>query len=202
MDDSICSFEVLILKMKSIAILLIISSLIALPIVSSAKSVDVSAAFSPSGWMGDFEDITFDDSWVNNTHSGDTCIQITYSVKDTNDKGWAGIYWQFPEKNWGDVPEGRNLTGAKNLTFWARGMKGGEKAEFKVGGITGQYYPDSIQIPVSTGIVVLSKNWTKYVIDLSDEDLSHVVGGFCWVTSASQNPVGCTIYLDDIKYLW
>jgi hypothetical protein len=190
------------LKLKHTVPLLIIISLIALPAVDAIRSIDVTAAFFPSGWMGDIGDITFNDGWIDNPHSGDTCIQINYSANKSNGKGWAGIYWQFPENNWGDIPEGRNLTGAKNLTFWARGENGGEKAEFRVGGITGQYYPDSIQIPVSTGVRVLSRDWKRYEIDLSEQDLSNVIGGFCWVNSMTQNPVGCTIYLDDIKYIW
>ena len=27
-----------------------------------------------------------------------------------------------------------------------------------------------------------------------------VLGGFCWVTNDTQNPAGCTIYLDDIVF--
>jgi len=74
-------------------------------------------------------------------------------------------------------------------------------AEFRVGGIAGQY-PDSIEIPISTSVVVLSNNWTQYTIDLAGQDLSHIIGGFCWVTNENQNPIGSTIYLDDMQYNW
>jgi len=128
-----------------------------------------------------------------------TCIRIDYSAARTQGRGWAGIYWQFPDRNWGDMPDGRRLTGAGRLTFWARGGNGGEKSEFKVGGITGKY-PDSIPIPISTGVMILSDKWERYAIDLKDQDLSHVIGGFCWVTSKTDNPNGCTIYLEDMTY--
>ena len=163
------------------------------------KVVNVQDAFFPSGWMGDWGDIILDDASTDNPHSEPTCIKITYSAVKSQGEGWAGIYWQYPDKNWGDKPEGQDLTGVTKLTFWARGEKGGEKAEFKVGGITGKY-PDSIRPPVSTGIIVLSDKWQQYTIDLAGKDLSHVIGGFCWVTSKNQNPQGCTIYLDDIRY--
>lgn len=169
------------------------------PTPTPKKVVNVQDAFSPSGWMGDWRDISFNDASTDNPHSEPTCIKITYSAVKSQGEGWAGIYWQYPDKNWGDKPEGRNLTGATKLTFWARGEKGGEKAEFKVSGITGKY-PDSIQPSVSTGVVVLSDKWQQYTIDLAGKDLSHVIGGFCWVTNKNQNPQGCTIYLDDIKY--
>ena len=165
------------------------------------KVVNVQDVFYPSGWMGDWGDITLDDACTDNPHSEPTCIKITYSAAKSQGKGWAGIYWQYPDSNWGDNPDGRDLTGATKLTFWARGEKGGEKAEFKVGGIDGKY-PDSIQPPVSTGVIVLSDKWHQYSIDLTGKDLSHVIGGFCWVTNKNQNPYGCTIYLDDIKFEW
>ena len=159
----------------------------------------VPEAYYPSGWMGDWGDITLDDSYTDNPHSDPICIKIIYSAAKSQEEGWAGIYWQHPDSNWGDKIGGYDLTGATKLTFWARGEKGGEKAEFKVGGITGKY-PDSLRPPVSTGVVILSDNWQQYTIDLTGKDLSHIIGGFVWVTNKNRNPYGCTIYLDDIRY--
>ncbi|HOV66777.1 MAG TPA: hypothetical protein PLI31_00265, partial [Methanoregulaceae archaeon] len=121
-----------------------------------------------------------------------------YSANGNMGNRWAGIYWLYPENNWGNLPDGVDLTGHSRLTFWARGQKGGEWAEFKVGGVTGQY-PDSLSAR-STDEIQLSSEWQQYSIDLSGADLSHVIGGFCWVTNADLNPTGCTIYLDDIFY--
>ena len=159
----------------------------------------VSEYFIPSGWMGDYGDIEYDEACSNNPHSGTTCIRITYSPSGSNE--WAGIYWQYPEGNWGDQP-GWNLHGATKLTFWARGDTGGEKAEFKVGGIktAGKPYSDSIYPAVSTGVLSLSTSWQQYTIDLSGKDMSNVIGGFCWVTNKTGNPDGATIYIDDMVY--
>lgn len=168
-------------------------------VVTAFQQVYVPDAFHSSGWMGDWGDIVLDDASTHAPHSKPTCVRIAYSAARSQGKGWAGIYWQYPDKNWGDKQEARDLTGAKRLTFWARGGKGKERAEFKVGGITGKY-PDSIQPPVSTGVTVLSDSWTQYTIDLAGYDLSHVIGGFCWVTNRNQNPNGCTVYLDDIRF--
>jgi hypothetical protein len=154
--------------------------------------------FDPSGWMGDKGDIAFDDGATTTWHTGGNSIRITYTPAGPS--GWAGIYWQHPKDNWGQVPGvGFNLSGVSRLTFWARGANGGEKAEFKVGGITGSY-PDSLQSAVSTGVLTLSSNWQPYAIDLAGRDLSYVIGGFAWVTSQVQNPSGATIYLDDIRF--
>lgn len=158
--------------------------------------IDISTTFIPSGWMGDYGDMDFK-THTNNCHSDPTCIKITYSAKGSQGEGWAGIYWQYPENNWGNINNSYDLTGATRLTFWARGEKGNEVIEFKVGGIAGNY-PDSIQPPVSTGDVKLKKTWIQYTIDLSGKELSHVIGGFCWVSNKDKCPEGCIFYLDDI----
>lgn len=158
--------------------------------------IDIITSYIPSGWMGDYEDIKFE-SHSDNCHSEPACIKITYSAKGSQSKGWVGIYWQYPENNWGDKIYGFNLTGATKLTFWVRGEKGNEVIEFKVGGIAGNY-PDSIQPAVSTGDVKLKKTWTQYTIDLSGKNLNHVIGGFSWVSNKDKCPEGCTFYLDDI----
>jgi len=99
--------------------------------------------FAPSGWMGDYGDIKLNLACTEMPRSGKTCIKITYNAMASQGAGWMGIFWQQPANNWGDKKGGYNLTGAQKLTFWARGAVGGEKiAEFKVGGITGEY-PDS-----------------------------------------------------------
>lgn len=154
--------------------------------------------FIPSGWMGDYGDLKINPGAAENPHSGKTTFKITYSAKMTQGAGWAGMYWQQPANNWGDKKGGYNLTGATKLTFWARGEKGGEKiAEFKIGGITGEY-PDSDS--QAMGPVVLSNEWQKYTMDLKDKDLSNIIGGFCFSVSKDDNPNGFVVYLDDIVY--
>lgn len=152
--------------------------------------------FYPSGWMGDISSISFDSNWTSNCYSGTGCIKITFTANDSN---WAGIYWQEPENNWGTVLNaGYDISGATKLTFWAKGAIGGERVEFYVGGITGPY-PDSLP-KTSTGYITLTNYWQKYTIDLAGEDLSHIIGGFGWITNDSNNPNGAIFYLDDIKY--
>jgi hypothetical protein len=154
--------------------------------------------YCPSGWMGDYGDLRLNENCKTTPHSGNTCIEIKYSAKGTQGAGWAGIYWQNPPNNWGTVKSGGfDITGATRLTFWARGEKGNEVAEFKMGGITGEYCDSDM---ATTGPVELAKEWKQYQIDLSGLDLSYISGGFVWVTSSMDNPDGCTIYLDDIIY--
>ncbi len=154
--------------------------------------------FIPSGWMGDFGDIKYNDSSTITPQSRRTCIRIIYTAQKKQGAGWAGIYWQEPANNWGNVKGGFDLTGSKKLTFYARGEKGGETiAEVKMGGIRGEYSDTATS---SIGPIALTPEWKQYSIDLKDEDMSLVIGGFALVISSMDNPEGCTIYLDEIAY--
>jgi len=166
------------------------------PVYTDGRSPD--NHYIPSGYMGDYSDISIDTSSFDNPHSGTTCIKIVYSNAASQGARWAGVYWQNPANNWGDRKGGFDLTGATKLTFWARGEKGGERIEeFKLGGITGTY-PDSDIAGI--GPVLLTQEWKQYQIDLRGKDMSYISGGFCWSTNLDVNPDGVTFYLDDIRY--
>jgi hypothetical protein len=154
--------------------------------------------FAPSGWRGDYGDIKLNDASTENPADGRTATKVTYLAKGAQGANWAGMFWQQPPNNWGDKPGGYNLEGMKRLTFWARGEKGGEKiAEFKTGGITGEY-ADSDSATI--GPIELTKEWKKYTIELADKDLHHWIGGFCWSASRDDNPNGFNMHLDEIRF--
>ena len=152
--------------------------------------------YAPSGWMGDVANLELDQSYSQEFHDGKSCIKMRYNAEGL--KQWAGVYWQHPVNNWGDKKGGYNLTGATKLTFWARGANGYEIiSEVKIGGISGQF-SDSDVAWLKT--IKLTGSWKKYTIDLSKSDLSSISGGFCIVFSKKDNPKGCTVFLDDIRY--
>jgi hypothetical protein len=154
--------------------------------------------YIPSGWMGDYGDIKFNDKYMTTPHSGTTSIQIIYTNAATQGARWSGIYWQNPPNNWGTRPGGYDLTGAKKVTFWVRGEKGGERLEeVKIGGITGEYADSDV---AGIGPLVLTTDWQQFTIDLEGKDLSSISGGFCWATNLDVNPDGATFYFDDIRY--
>lgn len=166
---------------------------------SGTSRADMSSLFYPSGWMGDTNDIEYAANSADSAHSGPDAIKIHYSAEKTSGMGWAGIYWLYPDNNWGTFDDGRDLSEYTHLTFWVKGAVGGEKVEFKVGGVDGTYR-DSLFPFLTTGVLTLSTEWEEHSIALTGADLSRVMGGFCWVSAAAQNPSGCTIYLDDIYY--
>jgi hypothetical protein len=180
------------MDLKSFPIMLFIAfSIISFP--SSAR-IDVAEYFFPSGTMGDWADISLEESSKENPKSGPDCIKITYSAAQSQGRGFAGICWQYPDTNMGNEP-GRDLTGITYISFWARGSLGGEVSEFSVGG--GQ--SDSVS-KICTSSIELSKQWQQYTLDLSSQDLSSLANGFCVVMTKDMNPTGSAIYLDDIFY--
>jgi hypothetical protein len=111
--------------------------------------------------------------------------------------GFGGIAWQSPANNWGDQAGGMDLTGAKKLTFWARGDEGGEVVSFKLGILGADAkFPDSDHAELPD--VALTSDWKQYSIDLSGKDLHRIATGFVWVTAGSGKPI--TFYLDDVRY--
>lgn len=165
-------------------------------VYTDQKSLD--NHYIPSGYMGDYGDIKANEGYINNPHSGSTCIQFVYTAKKSQGQSWAGVYWQSPSNNWGEVKGGFDLSKMSKLSFWARGEKGDEKIEeIRIGGISGEYADSDT---ASIGPIELTKEWQKFTIDLIGKDLSHIIGGFCWATNLDINPDGCTFYLDDIHY--
>lgn len=136
--------------------------------------------FIPSGWMGDIADIGFFGNCTHEVFSGVSCNEIVYAASGSPETAWAGVYWQYPENNWGDKGNGYNLAGATVLTFAAKGKIGGERVEFKMGGINRNPYrnpsfpyQDSCDL-LSTGIITLSNSWQEYAIDLAGAEYFRV----------------------------
>jgi hypothetical protein len=156
--------------------------------------------FIPSGWMGEIGQVGMALCDRSGPHSGELALRVSYTPASAN--GWAGVYWQYPANNWGDQPQGVDLSWANQVTFWARGVVGGESVRFFAGGIggPGMPYPDSIQPQVTSGFIQLSTQWQQYTLDLTGKDLRHVVGGFGWMTDTSHAPQGVSFYLDDVVY--
>ncbi len=148
--------------------------------------------YAPAGWMGKTDAIAVDEKCAVNPHTGKTCIKVEFSAADN----WGGVIWQNPVNDWGDRAGGLNLTGAKKVTFWAKGEKGGEKVAFKFG-ILGKdkKYPDS-----ATGLLesTLTNQWQQFTIDVTGKDLSRIKTGFGWSLAGQGGPVA--FYIDDIQW--
>jgi hypothetical protein len=164
-----------------------------LPFVVYEEKGGTNNHYFPSGWMGNTKGTKVDDGCTNVPHGGKTCLRCDYSGPDE----WAGVVWQHPANDWGDQPQCWNLTGAKKLTFWARGENGGETVTFKFG-ILGadKKFPDSAGGELDE--VKLTKEWKEYSIELKGKDLTRIKTGFVWSLVGQSKPI--TFYLDDIRF--
>ncbi|MBN3040775.1 MAG: hypothetical protein JW867_06570 [Candidatus Omnitrophica bacterium] len=163
--------------------------------------------FIPSGWMGDVNDMKFNDQETKEKAGGTTSIKITYTAKKSQNQGWAGIYWQSSQNNWGSKDSGFDLSDFNKLVFMAKGEKDGEVlTTVKVGGITTNgttgepvEFPDTLNVEI--GPIRLTSDWKEYSINLVDKDLTNVNGGLAIIFNADHTGVEQTVYLDEIRFV-
>jgi exo-beta-1,3-glucanase (GH17 family) len=167
-------------------------------VIPFGSVLNIDGIYIPSGYMGDMENIKVEP--MDPGAAGEAkYLKVTLLEKNRTDQ-WAGIYWQYPADNWGDKP-GLELLYPKKLTFKARGEKGKETVEFKVGGIKGKY-ADSIYPAAESGELELSKDWKSYEINLEGRKVFSLIGGFCCTAKSDSNPDGCVIELSAIRFEW
>jgi hypothetical protein len=163
-----------------------------LPLVIYDEGSNPSRPYIASGYEGNPSAIKMDRNCTDDPHSGKTCWKVVYSAS----KGWGGVMWQSPANDWGNAPGGWDLTGAKALTFWVRGQRGGELVTFSYGGLVGKRFNDSSSGSLPN--VHLTNAWRKYTIPVNGRNMSDIKSGFVWTVKAKSPPV--TFYLDDIQY--
>jgi len=150
-------------------------------------------SWAPSGWMGDTDKLSLNGDFPD-AHDGDRAIRIRFEGVF----GWAGIAWQHPANNWGDIDDGIDMTGASALEFWARGEYGGEKIGFGVGLLEEDTrYPDSSVSKVED--VTLTADWQRFRVPLKRKDLSSLKTGFYLTLVGRRSPV--TVYLDRVQFV-
>ncbi len=163
-----------------------------LPLIVYGEENDP-ANYIPAGWMGDTKAIKLNPAWTGQPHTGKVSMRCDFEA----DQGWGGVVWQNPAGDWGDRGGGYDLTGAKKLTFWARGEKGGESVSFEFGTLAApKKFTDTGKGKLEK--VALSKEWQRYEIDVSAQDLTRIKTGFVWTLASPGQPV--TFYLDDIRW--
>ncbi len=162
------------------------------PLIVYAEA-DSPQNYIPAGWMGDTKSIKLDPMCLEQPHAGKTCLRCDF----TADKGWGGVVWQNPAQDWGDRAGGFDLTGAKRLTFWARGEKGGEVVSFQFGILA----RDKRFFDTGKGSlekVTLTRDWKQYELTPNNQDLTRIKTGFVWNLASGGEPI--TFYLDDVQW--
>ena len=168
----------------------------------------VSKYFAPSGFMGDGSggtaltaDVSASCAEPRPPDALGDCYRFTYKAETML---WAGVYWQFPPNNWGNVEGKKIAPGATEVSFWAAGGTGGEKLKVTVGGVKDVTLPFSDSLKAET-TVDLTTTMTRYTIPLAGQSYDKVIGGFSWVTNYPMGTDPTTaqpivIYLDGIAW--
>lgn len=168
---------------------------------SGIETYYVTDRFISSGWMGDGESgsefLSLDPALDDDSSEGPIAFKMVY--RSGGPQKWAGIYWQNRPNNWGEYA-GEDLSDFQCLTFRAKGISGREVVEFKSGGIEalGREFRDSFE--VTTGRVTLSTDWKSFSLDLSDSDLSSVIGGFAVILTAQPGRSEIGLVVDDVIF--
>lgn len=149
------------------------------------------AGYSPSGFMGDLNGIVMDDQCPPRAPDAQgTCHRIMWTPTPAS-PGWAGVFWQYPENNWGSLPGLAIEPGATEISFLAWGDVGGEVVGFGAG------YAMEDGFAASTGDKTLTTAPTRFSLDLSGAAYMDVAGAFSWSAASSS---GLTFYIDDIQW--
>ncbi|MEM7434004.1 MAG: glycoside hydrolase family 2 TIM barrel-domain containing protein [Myxococcota bacterium] len=149
----------------------------------------------PSGWMGEIESLTVRGDHTGRPYEGDQCIEMRFEGAPGS---WVGVAWQNPPDNWGEQAGGYDLTGARDLEFWARGKFSGETISVGVGLIgEDQPHPDSDKATLDD--ITLTYEWKRYRVRLRRRDLSSLKTGFFITIKGTGLPV--TVYLDSIRFV-
>ena len=148
--------------------------------------------FYPSGYMGDGQNmLVTDEELCGAQRPADamgTCHRFTWTP---GTEGWAGVYWQHPDMNWGSQSGLALPAGATAVTFTAWGSAGGEIVSF----MTGMMDADGFEVKEE---LTLTAEPTEYTLSLAGVTYTDVVGGFGWVAEGATSPV--EFFVDDIRW--
>jgi hypothetical protein len=132
------------------------------------------------------------------------CHTVTFTTFGTMPElTWGGVYWQYPEGNWGELPGLAVPPGATKIKFQAHGDLGGEVVGFFVGGVgADENKPHADSFELENMDLTLSAEWQPYELSLpvAADYSAGVVGGFGWGVGAAGNTLPVKFYLDDIVW--
>ena len=158
--------------------------------------VVVDGFYAASGFFGDAGDVTVTETCPERGGDGaGACRTWTYT---RGSQGFAGVYWQHPENNFGAEPGFPMPQGATRVTFSAWGATGGESIGFLVGfAPDGTGDRDGFELRED---FTLTTSPTDYTIFLAGQDYDLIAGGFGWVAGLSEGADPITFYIDDVQW--
>jgi hypothetical protein len=176
------------------------------PVGTISLPFRISDEFSPTGYMGDGEQVG-----PLTSNDGDTskcmerpagvagqCYRFDYKP---GSRLWAGVYWQFPANNWGAYPGKVIAAGATKVTFWAAASKKEAKIKVRIGGIKDATLPHQDTLAVEKELVI-TDTMKQYTVELGGKGYEGgVLGAFAWTYgSAPEDSAGVQLYFDGLEW--
>lgn len=177
---------------------------------SLALPVVIDDYFAPSGWAGDAASggLAVPECDRDREPGAEgNCHLFEYTPMPPAIPGsasWAGVFFQYPEGNWGEYAGLSIAPGAQRVSFLAAGASGGEIVTFRAGGI-GDPNAGTCADEFDRDVTVrLSQDFQRYEIDLQDAPYSRVISPFSWKISkvlfSGESPETISFYLDDLHW--
>jgi hypothetical protein len=181
-------------------------------------AVDTAGIYITSGYEGDGSAITMpaDPTCGGNRSSASAmgnCHPVTYTPPPSGSTApnWAGVLWQHPLNNWGNLGAGYAIpAGATKVSLWARGQLGGEVVTFLVGfDVTPTATNPCVDTVTGSLKVTLTTTWTHYTIPFAGQYPSGIISPFGYTVGTADQPVrgdagpggpNTVFYVDDIEW--
>lgn len=182
----------------------------AAPQTPTSLPFNVSDQFIPSGYMGTMDGLTMSNAVTDcktprQAGAQGDCYSVKWNVTLATGatSAWSGIYWQWPDKNWGALPGKLVASGATKVTFYVAGAAGGEQVTFTVGGINTKGGDPTLtyrdKFTIASPPITLTTDWQPVEISLAGATYDQVIGAFSWVATTSTSGT-VAFYIDDVQW--
>ncbi len=150
--------------------------------------------YGSSGYMGAFWTLTGSIIESPNGACAGTGHKYVFNPPQTN--LWAGVAWQYPDYNWGELPGLHIMPGGESVDFVAWSDTPGTVLDFFVG------TEGSDGFRVSLENVELPLEPTHFSIPLEGIEYEDVVIPFGWtISNSAQNTMVREIYISDLRWM-
>jgi hypothetical protein len=157
--------------------------------------------FVPSGYLGDAVDgpLTLAEEGCGARVEGAQGRCHRYAYGTTPGIGWASVFWQYGDGNWGSQPGLSVAPGALRVSFVGRSLNGSLSVRITIGGISDAELPYQDSFTRESELT-LTADRQRFEVDLAGVAYDAVIGAFGWTLDAPNAGSGHVIELDDLRW--
>ena len=143
--------------------------------------IEIQDHFHASGWMADWDVGSMQGQRCDTQKAPcfENCSRFIYTPENERPRGWAGMYWQYPNNNWG-AETGKPLgAGATRVRFIGWSAIEGQTVHIVVGLV------DHDPVHTETTLVFTTEP-TEYIIDMPPQAYDEIITPFGWTASPTE----------------